>query len=219
MLKVFPPAERGRVSSTLRSIEYRKGQEVQTLFAIRPDGTIDPQQRVIEVSTTAPPTPMSRRERLLIGLVGVLVLLAAFGISAIFVDYREAWQRLRNQATPLSAETIEATAPAFEAWFTINNRQIGHDGGSIVLTLRRTTDLSLDSLNTAAGTQPAGDLERRLALDAVARGYVRAELFAADGRFLGSTMIRIAPLHQRETMEILIPMSREPRVTRIVLTY
>ena len=219
MLKVFPPAERGRVCSTLRSIEYRKGREVQTLFAIRPDGSIDPQQRVIEVSTMAPPTPLSRRERFLLGLGGLLVLLAAFGISAIFVDYRGAWQRLRDQATPLSAETIEVNAPVFEPWFTIGSRQTGRDGGSLVLTLRRKIDLSLDALSTAAATQPAGDLERRLALDAVARGYVRAELFAADGRFLGSTMIRIAPLHRRETMEISIPLSREPRVTRIVLTY
>ena len=219
MLKVFPPAERGRVGSSLRSIEYRKGQEVQTLYAIRPDGTVEPQQRRLDVHTTAPRPPMSQRERLLTWLVGVLVILAAFGVSAIFVDYHEMWQRLRNQATPLSADAVAVDSTAFELYFTVESRRIGTDGASLVLTLRRKLPLTSESLSAVAATQPAGDLQNRLALEAVARGYVRAELFTADGRFLGAAPVRIAPLRQHETADIAIPLSREPRAASITLAY
>lgn len=219
MLKVFPPGDRGRIYSTLRSVEYRKGHEVQTLYMIRPDGSVDPQQRMVEVNTSAAEPPMSRRERLLLGLVGVLVLLAAFGISALFVDYREVWQRVQDQTAPLSAERIEVEAGVLEPYLALEARQIGRDGASLVLTLRRRMDLSPQSLGAAAATQPAADLEQRLALEAVARGYVRAELFAADGRFIGTTMVRIVHLRHQESATVVIPLPREPRVRRVVLGY
>src|ERR1051325_3706328 len=59
MLKTIPPADRGKLSSTLRSIEYRPHQEVKTLYPITPDGAIDSRQRIVEAQTQPPPPPLS----------------------------------------------------------------------------------------------------------------------------------------------------------------
>ena len=52
-LKAFDPPERTGVCSTLRTIEYRPGQEVQTAFAIAPDGKVVTQDRTTPIDTVA----------------------------------------------------------------------------------------------------------------------------------------------------------------------
>jgi hypothetical protein len=56
-------------------------------------------------------------------------------------------------------------------------------------------------------------------LDALARGYLRAEIFGEDGTFLGFTDIRVAELRVKSKITIEVRVPRDPRPARIVLTY
>jgi hypothetical protein len=56
-------------------------------------------------------------------------------------------------------------------------------------------------------------------LDALARGYVRAEIFGEDGKFLGFTDVRVAELRVKTKITVEVRVPRDPRPARIVLTY
>ena len=49
------------------------------------------------------------------------------------------------------------------------------------------------------------------------RGYVRAEAFDAEGKFLGFTDLRVAGLRAAPTIEVRVDVPRDPRPKRIVL--
>ena len=219
-LSIFPPPERPHVFSTVRSIAIRKGLEVQTLYVVATDGTIDVRQEMMEAATKAPPERMSRKQKVRLGLMGVAAALAIFGISAIFVDYRGLFSDIARAVGPLDVDALEIDAAAFDPYFTVAGRATGPRDRSIVLTLRRTdafprTDAHFEE--AAGGTK--GSYRALLALEAVARGYVRCELFDRKARFLAFTFLRVRGLAEQETVEVEIPLPRDARPTRIVLTY
>ena len=90
----------------------------------------------------------------------------------------------------------------------------------MILTLKRTADFptdanSLDRLLAGQGASVA----RRLALEAIARGYVRCERFGKDDEFLGFTMERISGLRRKETTELAVMLPVKKRLIRLVITY
>ena len=220
MLKTIPPADRGRLTSTLRSIEYRPRQEVQTLYQITPDGTVDPRQRIVEAQTHAPPPPLTLKERLRMGLFGLAAAVAVIALSAVFVDYSRLWREIREEVTTLSADAIQIDNSTFADFFTVEKKQISPDGKSLRLLLRRTskfplTDADFAAITTQPTTQP---VLRRLTLDSLSRGYIRCEYFDNKGVFQSFTFARLHPLHQSETMELSLPLSLESRPARIAFT-
>jgi len=147
-----------------------------------------------------------------------IVLLA---LSSLFVDYRgllrDAWDRF----TPLNPEGLQVETGLFADYFTIGKKSASTGGREAVLTLKRTaafprTDLDCEKL---LESDLAEHLPYRFTVEALARGYVRCELYAKNGDFLGTSLERIAPLREKETFDLVIPMPRGRSPAKIVITY
>lgn len=229
LLSLFAPSERPRVFSTLRSLEYRPGKEVQTLYAVGPDGRIAVQQQEVSAKTEAPPAPLSPRERYTRIALGAVAAVALIAASALVVDYPRLYRSLTGQTALLQVTT---DARAFDGYFTVGQPALTPDGEALILKLSRTpeyprNDAQIDAAATRAATRastlPAATRRSELALDALLRGYVRVEQFDKDGRFLTFSTERIAPLRDQDTLTLVIPLvtrNRQPILpARVVLTY
>jgi hypothetical protein len=220
LLKVFPEAERPALVSTIRSVEYRPGVAVRTLFAIGGDGRVHTREERAEAATVAPPRRLSWRERLrLIGIgLGVAAVLVA--VSALFVDYGALFGRLREAVTPLDAEALPVDLGPFAPFLTIEKRELRQGGRELVLTVKRTAAFPLTpEACERLLARGDGGIVGRLAVEALARGYVHCELFDRDGACIGFTVERIAPLRERETLELALPVPRRARLVRLAFTY
>jgi hypothetical protein len=220
MLKTIPPGDRGKFTSTLRSVEVRPGEEVQTIYTISPEGTVDAQQRTVEARTKAPPPPLTIKERLRMGIFGLAAAVAVIAVSAVFVDYRKLWREIRDEVKTPSAEGIAVENAAFVEFFVVEKKQMTVDGKGLRLLLRRTSKFPLSEKDFAAATtqpttQPA---LRRVTLDSISRGYVRCELFDGKGAFAGFVMVRIGGLREEEAIDATVGLNPELRISRVVLT-
>ncbi|MFW6158144.1 MAG: DUF7575 domain-containing protein [Planctomycetota bacterium] len=64
----------------------------------------------------------------------------------------------------------------------------------------------------------ADSVADELAIEALARGYVRCEYYDEEGKYLVSVEIRVAGLRENETAEVTVPLPRR-RPARMVVTY
>jgi len=221
LLDLLPPDVRHAACSTLRSMEYRKSEEVQTIYVIGPGGTVDVRQRTVDAETTAPPEPLTRKEMIRLGLTGLGVALLVFLVSSIFVDYRKLVSDIVERVTPLDPNSVAVDASRLAGYVKVVGKDATNGSNVLAIRLQRTgafpkTDAALRDAVAAAGE----DLPRRLALEALARGYVRCEMFDKDRQFLGYTMHRIVSLRGKPTTEIALRLpAKAPRPARIVLTY
>lgn len=217
LLKLFRPAEAQCVLSTLRSVEYRRGQAVQSLYMLRPDGTLEVRQRSVPMPTVPPPRAARLRDKLRPASAGVaaaaLLLLA---VSAWFIDYRTILRTAWRAWVPPDAAAVRVENGAFEEFFHVEKRTLTHSG-EWVLSLRRTERFPRTPEQAAALNAAESNASRRLALQALAVGYIRCEYLDEEGRFLGGVPLRIKPLRQAETMEAAAPLPRGAR--QAVLTY
>jgi len=219
LLKLFPPQERRSIFSTLRSVEYRAGAEVQTMYAIGADGAIRVRERTVEAATTRALRPLGRREKLRIGLIGVVVALLVFLVSSIFVDYRAVLDRILEAVVPPDAAALKVETGAFADYFSVEQKSF-RGGKAAVLTLKRGKAFPLDEAAVEELLAKAGkSVSARLAVEALARGYVRCEYFDKKDKFLGFTTQRISGLREAESIELVLPLPGEGRLARIVITY
>ncbi len=218
LLELFPPEQRRQLFSTLRSIEVVEGAEVQTVYSIGSDGRVNTHSRTIEADTEPPTAPLSRNEivrRCLIGLgVAALILI----VSALFVDYRALTRRLIDSVLPVDAERIEIDNTVFEQYFTVKADAVVSGGSSLRIVIERTerfpvSNEELDRMHRAADT-----VHEKLMIEALARGYVRAEYFDAEGKHLGRVEIRIAGLRKNESAKPTISLP-STRPKRMAVTY
>jgi hypothetical protein len=222
LLKIFPPEERGGVFSTLRSVEYQKNQEIQTFYAIAPNGTVATRQRSADATTTAPPQPLSARQRLRMAATSGVVLLAVFGLSTLFVDYRRLFADIRDQVVAPDPAAIQIEHPAYDRYIRVTDKKLGQGGKTLLVTLARTESFPVnDPSSQPSVTPPGATIGERLALDAMARGYVRCEYFDSEGAFVGFSLERIAGLRTQETITLELPLgaTARHRAGRIVITY
>jgi len=63
LVKAVAAQQGRRVFSTLRSTEYLPGCEVQTIYGLGPDGTVQRSERTLQAETTPPPRRLTRREK------------------------------------------------------------------------------------------------------------------------------------------------------------
>jgi hypothetical protein len=219
-VKAFDPKERAKLFSTVRSMEYRPGVEVQTAYTVASGGTVELQQRTVEAETMPAAAPLSRRQKLKLaaaGTAGALVLLA---VSALFVDYRAVLSNLASAATPFDPKKLEIDASRFSRYFSVEKATLGRPRTELVLELRRTESFprSEGDIERAAGA--AGDsVGARLALDAVVRGYVRVEYLDAEGEFIASAIVRIKSLRGSEKTEVSLPLPRAGRPATLAIVY
>jgi len=220
LLAIFREPERGRLFSTVRSIEYRKGAEIQTLYVVTPDGRVEAKERTVEAWTEPPPRRLTRKEILRLTVIGVIVALLVFAMSSFFVDYRALVGRAVEAVRPFDVERLEVDTARFDGYFTFEKASVSRDGREVILTLKRgeafpQSEDDVERLLTSPGPSPA----KRLAIEAIARGYVRCEYFDKDGEFIESTEQRIAELRRQATVEVSLPLPRKRRPVRVVITY
>jgi len=219
LLKVFPGEHRVRVLSTVRSVEYRKGVEVQTLYVVGPDGTVGTRERTLDARTTPPPRKLTAREKWRLAGIGVLIAAVVFLISAIFVNYGDVWRHVVEGVTPFDVDALEVDASAFERFFTVEKKEHRSGARAVVVTLKRTDAWPVKDGVFLDPSKPVKTQRERLTRDALARGYVRCEYFDKDGKFLSCGHHRIAELHKKETTKLVLPLPPRKRLVRVVVTY
>lgn len=220
LLKVFPAGERRQILSTLRSIEYRKDTEVQTAYAVGPDGKIHTRERVVDARTTPPPRQLTRKEKIRVVITGIVIAMLAFLASSVFVDYRALIGNVVETVTPLDAAEIKVETGGFKKYFVVEDKTISRGSKAVILKLKRTKAFPLKDSDMKQLFADAKDsVSERLTVEALARGYVRCEFFDKKDKFLGFTDKRISPLRKNETIELTLPVPRDSRTSRIVITY
>ena len=221
LLKVFPSPRTAGVLSTLRSVEYDRGQEVQTLYAVGAGGKVETHERVVEAETTRPEAPMTRRQKLRLAAIGVGVALLVLLVSSLFVDYRGIISSLFEQITAVDAEKLRIETGGFEKYFAIEKREVkGGRERRLLLTVKRTdafprTAADCEKLLETEGKTLAG----RLTVEALARGYLRYEHFDKEGEFIGAGEARIADLRGREAIDLVLYLPPKRHPARVVITY
>ena len=215
MLRIFPPGDRGAVFSTLRSREFKPKQEIQTMYAVAPEGRIAIHSQTVAAETEAPPVPMTRKEFWMQMALGAGIAIILLLVSTLFVDYRKLFHSITHR-TDVSHVAVEAGE--FTPYFTVEKTLASPDSSKILITIRRGADFPMDDpavegAASRAATQP-NSIRARLVLEAIARGYVQVEQYNDKDEFIGTTRVRIAGLRNKETVEVEVPMPegamREP---------
>lgn len=220
LTRLFADPAGAELFSTLRSVEYAPGEEIQTVYLIRPDGSVEAPRRSLTADTTPPVAPPSSRDWIRVAFVGLAVLALVFGITSLFVDWGEQVRSLWHKVTPLDVEGVEVDGSRFAEFLTISKKERGAGSRSVDLTLVRTEAYPGDDDALGRALAEEGlSFRRRLALEALARGYVRFEVFAEDGQFLGSVLLRIQDLREEDPVVVKVPVPRDPRPGKVVLTW
>jgi hypothetical protein len=219
LLDVFPEDERV-LTSTLRSTEILRNREIQTLYVLGPTGRFERRDRTVSAVTKAPERPLTRRQMLTRLGVGVGIAAVVLLVASFFIDFGAVWRRCTSAVSALNIDNVEVIAGRYQDYFVIEKKAWAGRGRLIELTVRRTDrfpvdDAAVEKLRAEAD----GTLRSRLTLEDIVRGYVRCEWFDPRGEYLGSSVVRIAPLRNQETAKIYVPLPSRARIGRVVLTH
>jgi hypothetical protein len=213
------PPERAELLSTIRSVEYGRNCEIQTIYAIDPSGGVESHQRTVKTQTVAPPQKMSRRDMVKQGLLGLLVAGALLGISSLFVDYHKFFSRFIDSVTPFDAQKVAVNGDAFAPYFTLKDKQADTSHHALAITIQRTDAFPTNDADADRLAQKASTLSARLAVEALARGYLRVDYFGKDNKFLYSEMVRVAELRTDPQMVLMLPLPPDQPLTAVTLGY
>ncbi|MEX0655136.1 MAG: hypothetical protein WD534_00250 [Phycisphaeraceae bacterium] len=218
LLKHFPAASVPHLFSTLRSSAWQPGEEIQTIYLIGPDGRVRAEQRTVAAQTVAPRQAMSRRTRAKLGLAGAAVALLLVGVLALVPGVRQMIAQTLSTMRPLDATTVQVEAEAFEGLFHVQAVDTTRRGKWLVLQFQR-DEAAPQSLAAIDEASRQADLPRRLALEALARGYVRIEQFDENGQFFRTSTHRIRSLLTEDSLAIEVPLSRQHQLHRLEVVY
>ncbi|MBN1808506.1 MAG: hypothetical protein JW909_05520 [Planctomycetes bacterium] len=217
LLKIFPAAERTRLFSTLRSVEYLEGSEVQTLYVMRPGGEISAESRTVAADTTERPAVLTRAEKTRLGLLGsgaALLVLLAVGLL-----FRGSIAEMLRDLAPVDARDIEIENDVFGEYFTVEDRKAGSGGSSLVLMLKRTGAFPLSDEAADALYREKTGLAVKLAVESLAAGHARCEFYGRGGEYLGASEMRFAGLRDGESVETSVNIAPYRRCVRMRVTY
>jgi len=205
LLDLFPKSARGALFSTIRSVEYRKGEEAQTVYAIVAGGDLDVRQRIVKSDSAAEPESLMTPKRLALAAIAVaatlliLQLILPGGLGGLFT-------RAKQNALPAKPDEIKIDASAYLGYFTARPVKVDTARNGVqflTLSISRGTNfpptLSLDSA-------PPATWGEALALQNLIKGYVRCEVYDASGLFLYDAEVRVKGLHIAEEISAFIPL-------------
>jgi hypothetical protein len=217
LLEALPPEWRGGVFSTLRSVDAHDGYEVQTLYAVRPDGRVEATERTMAVERAASaPAPRAGPSKTQVLGAAVAVLAALFATS-FFVDYGALLRGLVSRVKPLRAEELSVETGPFGSHLSAKVVDTQDGGATAVLRLERGAGWRGREETLAALADASLPPAERLATEALASGYVRCELFDEEGEFLGVATVRVRSLEAKEAVEVRVPLPTSARPKRLVL--
>jgi hypothetical protein len=219
LLKNYSPEECMQLMSTLRSIEYIPGHEIQTLYGIKPDRTVAVEQRTVRADTIRPAAPPDWRYKLKLAAVLAVVLCAAIGVSAFFVPYRDIARRLIDNARPFKIQNLKIDAGPYAQFFQVEVVELDRAEGTIRIVCKasQTYPATEEELNELWKSS-ADSVSKRLAVEALMRNCLRCEFFDRDGDFRGQ---QVCYMHwqgeKKEVFSIVIPFNRY--LDRVKITY
>lgn len=196
LVAALPQQDRRGVFSTLRSAEVRKGEEVQTLYAVQGDGSATMESRTVEAKTVAPVEPLTTKQKVKLGVIGVAI--AAVVLVLIFVLFPGLREKLGQKIKPVNAQDIALDAAAYREYFTVEIKEASRTRAVLVVT--PTDNYPKDDAAAEAAYKNADTLARRLAIEAIVRGYVRVECYNDEGVLYSwepSPMARVLTEHLR----------------------
>jgi len=216
----LPQADRGAVFSTVRSVEYKPGAETQTLYTANPDGTVSVEQRTLQTQTVSPEKPLTREQKLIGALVAVGVLsvvLVVLALTGVLQSVsRDFWQAI----VPVDTAGIEVDTSAFGGRLGSGEVKVAPGGQRmLVVVIKRGDEYPESPADLEKALAEAADIGERLAIEALARGYVRCEVFDDKGGFHAQRLCRIKDLAEDDSVTVHAPLPRRERPGRIVVTY
>jgi hypothetical protein len=218
LLKVFPPEERKRLSSTLRSVEYMSGQELQSLYTVSPLGEVEVHSRTAQAETATAEPKLTRREKTYVALFGAVLALLILGITGLV--FKNQIADIVNDLVPVDLTKLVIETGSFQPYLTVENKKLEQGSRALDIAITRTAAFPSDnSAIEQALKAPGLSFADRLTLEALARGYIRCEYFGKDGKYLGTAEIRVTPLRENQSLTVVIPYSRTDRPSRIIFTY
>ena len=215
LLELVPPQDHMQIMSTLRSVEYRPGTEVQTLYGIVPPGRIEVTERSVKTDTASPPRELTLAGKFKLGSIGLAAALVIVLGSSLFVDWKSWFSQRADALRPVKVEAITLDAKALSEFIALEKKAIDKRRGGLVLAAKRGP--GWDAAITS--TQPvASSWDQFFAVASIKKGYLRCEMFDAEGSFFASAIIRLQPLLDSANgeAELLVPLPGK-KVHRIVI--
>jgi hypothetical protein len=212
-----PGPERSQLFSTLRSSEFRKKLEVQTVYSIT-DAKVRIQTRSVEAETTAPPDPITAGQKLKMGLFGLGTALVLLGAAMLIPGVRSMVWQVFETARPFDAKEVKIETGHYDPWLEMKIDEAKSNRKAVLLVVKRKPEFPLtdESWDKAfAGVEKS--FRARLALENLARGRIRIECFDADGKPLFDREVRIAELGQKEEISMYLALPDQIIVGRIAL--
>ncbi|MBN1441610.1 MAG: hypothetical protein JXA90_02825 [Planctomycetes bacterium] len=221
LIQVFPDDLRGRVFSTVRSTEFRRGKRVESLFILS-RGRVDVRSREVPWAGDAKSGARSLRGLPWMSIAaGSGVLLAALVVSLFFVDYRDVIRRRLSPYTRVDAERYEIDASALARYISVVETAPDERAEELEITIAR------------AGAYPTTwsafrDEEERLRREGDLRGYLLFQKLVVEGRLavryigkdgvlLGRDERNASGLRGAETAAFRLPVKKFPDAVKIVL--
>jgi hypothetical protein len=203
---VMEPGETFNLTSTLRSIRFAEGEEIQTVYVFSLDGTISLEQQVLEATTDPQPQPLGRAA--LIWRFGIAVVLAV----VVYLLFQN--PEIRDSLRGFSGGNIQPVSlkikieSDFDEYFSVDKisrvRQ-RHTGEVIEFTLKRTekypeSDEKIDELYK----NPDNSLKTKLILESLQSGSVKYEFYDEEETVLGSGTFSVLKLMEEESTVVRI---------------
>jgi len=222
LIGVLPEQDRASVFSTLRSAEYRTGEEVQSVYVIEAGGKVQVQSRSIAAKTIAPPKPVSTKERVKLALIGLFLALAIFGILMLFPPVREKFAEFIGSIKPVTVESVTITTTPFGDLIKATPKEFSAGARVLIITLERGKDYPTTEALLEEAYAKADTLAKKLALEAIAKGYVRVELIDVEGNIFAEGEFRIRELSTKESIELRVPVTageKKRKLERVEIRY
>jgi hypothetical protein len=195
------PGDAFNLTSTLRSIRFADGEEIQTVYIFSLDGTISLEQQVLEATTDPQPQPL-----------GGAALTWRFGIAAVlavivyllfqYTDIRDYLGGVSGGNKPPVSLKIKIESD-FDEYFSVDkiSRVRQRNTGEVIeFTLTRTekypeSDEKIDELYK----NPDNSLKTKLILESLQSGSVKYEFYDEEETVLGSGTFSVRKLMEEES--------------------
>lgn len=193
-VSTFDDESQGSLTSTLRSSEFRRNLEVQSVYLIA-GGAVRMQKRSLEAETVRPPEPLTPRQRLKFGLVGLGTVVVVGAVLFLIPGVRAMFGQVVDTVRPIDWKTVTVDIGPYGKWIKAEIDESKSSRAKLTLNLTALPTLpQTDEQWTTASQEPKLTFREKLALENLARGHLRVEVFDADGRFVRSGELRIAEL-------------------------
>ncbi len=199
-----------QIMSTLRSVEYVPGKELQVLYGIAPNGKIHAEQRAVDCQTTPPPEPLDPKVIKKMVLYGVGVAFVVILISTLFVPYREIGGRIWNNIKPYDTGSIEITS-TYKDIMILDSVEYDKKESVLKIIMNLSPELIL-SPQTISERWKSNEitLSEKLALEAIVKRTIICDLFNNKGEYITRTNRRLfIDTQSPGKCYILVPVSRK----------